>query len=146
MKNYFKFVAAVYLVLEHDGKVLLLRRANTGYEDGNYSLIAGHIEPNERAKFAMVREAKEEAGIVIAENDLQLVHIMLRNSSPDERFDLYFTAKHWEGEVQNMEPEKCDDLSWHAVDTLPSNIIPCVRSALENYQKGIIFSEFGWNE
>lgn len=145
-KNYFKFVAAVYLILEKDGEVLLLRRANTGYEDGNYSLIAGHIEQDERAKLAMVREAKEEAGITVFEKDLKLVHVMMRNSSPDERFDFFFTTETWEGEIQNMEPEKCDDLTWHSLNKLPSNIIPCVQSALEHYKKGIIFSEFGWEE
>jgi 8-oxo-dGTP diphosphatase len=32
------FVAA-YLLLLKDGKVLLLRRHNTGYEDGNYGTV-----------------------------------------------------------------------------------------------------------
>lgn len=145
-KNYFKFVAAVYLILERNGKILLLRRAHTGYEDGNYSLPAGHIEEGERAKLAMIREAKEEAGITVSEKDLSLAHVMMRNSSPDERFDFFFTTETWKGEIQNMEPEKCDDLSWFPINELPSNIIPCVRSALEHYKKGSVFSEFGWDE
>ena len=39
---------AVYLVLLRDEQVLMLRRHNTGYEDGNYSVIAGHVERDER--------------------------------------------------------------------------------------------------
>jgi len=31
----FKLVSAVHIFLIRDGKVLLLRRFNTGYEDGN---------------------------------------------------------------------------------------------------------------
>ncbi len=34
------FVSAVHLFLERDGQVLLLRRFQTGYEDGNYSVVA----------------------------------------------------------------------------------------------------------
>jgi 8-oxo-dGTP diphosphatase len=40
-------IPASYLFLERDNRILLLRRSNTGYEDGNYSLIAGHVEANE---------------------------------------------------------------------------------------------------
>ena len=54
---------AVYLLLLREGHVLLLRRHNTGYEDGNYSVIAGHVDPGERVTQALVREAAEEAGI-----------------------------------------------------------------------------------
>lgn len=36
----FKLVVAVHLILIKNGKILLLRRYNTGYEDGNYSVVA----------------------------------------------------------------------------------------------------------
>ena len=36
--------SAVYLVLIEDGKILLSRRFNTGFEDGNYSLPSGHLD------------------------------------------------------------------------------------------------------
>jgi len=59
----FKLTTAVYLVLRNESKVLLLRRANTGYQDGKYSLVAGHLDGDELGTVAIVREAKEEAGI-----------------------------------------------------------------------------------
>ena len=39
-----KIIPASYAVLIKDNKVLLVRRFNTGYEDGKYSLPAGHVE------------------------------------------------------------------------------------------------------
>ena len=61
----FKLVVAVHLILIEDGKILLLRRYHTGYEDGNYSVVAGHIDGDESVIKAMQREALEEAGITI---------------------------------------------------------------------------------
>jgi 8-oxo-dGTP diphosphatase len=139
----FKLILSVYLILVKDGKVLLLRRFNTGYEDGNYGLVAGHADGNERATDAMCREALEEAGLVIKPKDLKFVHFMHRRQN-DERADVFFTADKWEGEPKNMEPDKCDDLSWFPLDNLPSNIIIYIKEVLENFQKGVYYSEFSW--
>ncbi|GAK14365.1 NUDIX domain-containing protein [Geomicrobium sp. JCM 19039] len=55
----FKMVVAVHLFLLKDDHVLLLRRYNTGYEDGKFSVVAGHLDGDERVKEAIAREAKE---------------------------------------------------------------------------------------
>ena len=134
---------AVHLFLVKDNKILLLRRFNTGYEDGNYSVVAGHTDGNEDLKTAMIREAKEEAGIKISPNNLKFSSVMHRKSD-DERIDFFFIAESWEGEVTNMEPQKCDDLSWFDIDNLPSNVIPYVERAIENYIFGMKFEIYGW--
>jgi 8-oxo-dGTP pyrophosphatase MutT (NUDIX family) len=150
-KEYFIFIGAVHLFLVSDGKILLLRRCNTGYEDGNYSVPAGHVDGNERVSTAMLREAQEEAGIVIDEKDLRFAHVMHRishgthPSGTDERIDFFFEAVRWQGDPIIAEPNKCDDLSWFPLNNLPSNVIPYIKTAIENYQKHISFSEFGWD-
>src|SRR3989338_3830927 len=63
LEERFKLIPEVYLVLVRDKKVLLSRRFQTGYEDGNYSMIAGHADGNETMREALAREAKEEAEI-----------------------------------------------------------------------------------
>ena len=67
---------AVHLLLVKNDRVLLLRRYNTGYEDGNYSVVAGHIEGGEDLKTAMIREAREEAGIEILRSNLEVVGVI----------------------------------------------------------------------
>jgi 8-oxo-dGTP diphosphatase len=96
----FRAVVAVHLLLLRGEEVLLLRRANTGYEDGNYSVVAGHLDGNETATAAMIREAAEEAGIVVAPTDLRFVHVMHRKETAEanERIDLFFAATRWQGE------------------------------------------------
>ena len=54
-KERFKLIPAVYLLLRRDEEVLLLRRANTGYQDGKYGLIAGHLDGDELGTVAMSR-------------------------------------------------------------------------------------------
>ncbi len=78
MKRYSGIIAEVYLVLIREERILLLRRYQTGYEDGNYSLVAGHVEAEETCKEAMIREAEEEAGIEIDYENLEVVHVMHR--------------------------------------------------------------------
>jgi len=134
-----KLKIAVYLILIKDNKILLSQRFNTGWQDENYSLPAGHLDPNETIVGATVRETKEEIGIEINQEDLKLVHTMHRLGI---YVDFYFTTSTWTGELTNLEPEKCSDLAWYPLDNLPKNIIPSVKLAIENHRNGISFSEY----
>lgn len=140
----FTLRAAVYLLLVKDGKILLLRRFNTGWRDGEYTLPAGHVDGNEAIRAELCREAMEEIGITIRPTDLQFAHVMHHHGN-HEYIDFYFVAKIWDGEPANCEPNKCDDIQWVSPDDLPENVIPNVRQALELYSAGERYSEFGWN-
>lgn len=142
-KKRFTAKVAVHLFLIRGSGVLLLRRFNTGYEDGNYSVIAGHLDGGEEVRAAMIREAREEAGIEIAPEDMHVVGVMHRLAD-DERIDFFLTASRWHGEVENREPEKCDQLAWFHRDQLPPNMVPYVRRALENFRDGRLYDGFGW--
>jgi len=147
MRENFMYVGSSYLVLKREGTVLLQRRKNTGYMDGHYGLPSGHLEGGETAREGGSREFKEEIGVEIAPMDLVMVHVMHRKGSKDsdERIDFFMTTEHFEGEVRNMEPEKCDDLSWFPLIDLPPNTIPYIRQALEEIRVGSPYSEFGWH-
>lgn len=141
-------VPASYLALMKDDQVLLLRRFNTGYQDGNYSLVAGHVDPDETFTQCMIREAKEEAGIILTQENLEVAHVMHRNSQEgeyQERVDVFFVAKSWRGEPKNIEPNKCDDLAWFSLDNLPENILPYVGQALDSIRTKTFYSEHGWD-
>ncbi len=141
--NRFALVAAVHLFLLADDSVLLLRRFNTGYEDGNFSVVAGHLDGGETVIAAAIREAQEEAGITIVPADLSVVGVMHRLSD-DERVDFFVAARRWTGDIVNREPDKCDLLAWYALDGLPPNVVPYVRRALDNFRRGRWFDLFGW--
>jgi 8-oxo-dGTP pyrophosphatase MutT (NUDIX family) len=127
--------------------ILLLRRFNTGYEDGNYSVVAGHVEYGESVREAMRREALEEANIDLAIDDLHFAHIMFRRKTDSSvKADFFFRCSRWNGEIINMEPQKCDELRWCDLQSLPHNMVPYVRVALVRISEGQQFSEFGWQQ
>lgn len=147
MKERNKNIPASYLVFLNGTKILLLRRYNTGYEDGCYSLVAGHVDPGESFTACIIREAEEEAGVLVESKDLEVRHVMHRKAGmneANERVDLFFVAKSWKGEIVNREPHKCDDLSWFDLNSLPENTIPSVRHALTCIANNVYYSEFGW--
>ena len=138
-----KFPVAVHIFLLRTNQVLLLRRANTGYEDGNYSVVAGHLEGGESITQAAIRETQEEVGVALLPAYLRVVGVMHRWSN-DERIDFFLAATAWQGTPVNREPDKCSELRWCVRDTLPANTIPYIRAALENFRRGVWFEEFGW--
>lgn len=145
-KERYRIIPAAYVILEKEGKILLARRKNTGYEDGNYGLVSGHVEQGETYMEAIIREAKEEAGVDLKPENLRFTHFMHRKdkSKDNERADVCFVAEQWDGEVRNMEPHKCDDLSWFPKDQLPENLILYIRQVLDYIDKEILYSEYGW--
>ncbi len=134
---------SVHLLLVEDESILLLRRHNTGYEDGNYSLVAGHIEGGEDLKSAMMREAREEAGIELSRPSLDVVGVV-HFKGDAEYIHFFLKASDWSGEVTNLEPDKCDELKWFGISDLPDNTVPYVRHAIENYCNGTWFGSVGW--
>lgn len=139
----FTLIPEAHLVLVRDAQVLLLRRHQTGYEDGKYSLVAGHVDGAETAREAMSREASEEAGLSLRPADLRLVHVIHRLGT-EERLSFFFSPVAWQGEPVNREPHKCSELAWFPLDRLPEPMVPYVRHALQQVQAGQVYSEFGW--
>ena len=137
------FPVTAHIFLWRDSKVLMIRRFNTGFEDGNYSVVAGHLDGNETVRQAAIREAREEVGVRLDPEELKVVGVMQRRSD-EERIDFFLASHHWQGEPSNCEPDKCDALQWAAPDHLPANTIPYIRQAIQNFQTGNWYSEFGW--
>lgn len=123
----------------------MLLRQNTGWADGQYSLVAGHADGGEPMRAAIIREAREEAGIELKPEDLRMIHAMHLKSN-DERANFFFEADRWEGELENKEPHKCAELKWFPADKLPENTIPYVREAIQFCVVGVPYSELGWSK
>ena len=127
------------LILYHKGKILLLRQ--TKPNGGNYTLVGGNVEHFEYAKESLIRESYEEAGIVIREKDLKLVHVLHKKGNNIHRIVLYFKAYKWEGDLKARETHKFREAEWFDLDALPRNLTDTIRHVLKEYRKGNLYSE-----
>jgi len=140
-------VPAVYLLLRREHELLLTRRKGT-YYDGWYSVPAGHVEAGELPTDSLIRESAEEIGIVIEADDAKLVHTMYRTKHDEtgDRVDLFYRVDSWSGEITNLEPEKCDDIRWFAIDELPERLMHHVGRAIVAIENRVSSSELDLND
>lgn len=147
----FKLKVGVLIVLMQDDKVLLLRRFQTGIADGKYVLPMGGHDGKEPLSQALIREAKEEINIDVNAEDISVCHVMHRfYPMPEglsfEQIDVFFKVHRYEGIIQNNEPERCDELSFYPLDSLPKITDSFIGQALKCIKQGVFFSEFGFSE
>ncbi|MFJ8430784.1 NUDIX hydrolase [Kitasatospora sp. NPDC094019] len=72
------FVAAA--VINHDGRVLLVRRNPHDYMGGMWEIPSGTVEPGETILEAMYRETAEETGLTVDQVTDYIGHFDYRNS------------------------------------------------------------------
>ena len=102
------------------------------------------MDGGETAREGGAREFKEEIGIGVDPKNLRVVHVMHRKAKDDERIDFFMTTDRYEGEIENREPHKCDELKWFPMDQLPENTIDYIVTAISAFQHNEFYSEFGW--
>jgi 8-oxo-dGTP diphosphatase len=150
MTDRFVVVPASYIFLLREGEagteVLLQYRQNTGYMDDHWAAAAaGHVERGETAYAAAHREALEELGIT--DLALRFEFTMQRTQHAlaiDERIDFFFTARSWSGEPTIVEPEKCAELRWCPLSSLPDPVVPHERLALTSLGTDEKYLTFGF--
>ena len=125
-------------------KVLLARRAHASFGNGLYSMVGGKVEENETARAAIKREILEEIAIDIPIDKFELAHTLHRKGTDNKLIALCFVADITGLNIFNNEPDKCDDLRFFDLHSLPENIIPAHKQAIECILKQVTYSEHGW--
>lgn len=135
-------VVDVHVVFQNShGERLFIKRANTGYKDGYYSLVAGHLEAGESIVECAIRESYEEAGVDIDASELSLRHVMRRDAEQN-RISFFFECCKWKGTLKNMEPEKCSGFLWVQGNKAPQPTVEYVAYAIERMDSGEMLSDF----
>ena len=137
-----KFLSAIYLIIKNnEGKILLQRRQGSKLWPGFLALPAGHLDVGEDAYEAAIREAKEELDINITVDNISDVFVVNRkNKSLLPYYDVYFELNGYNGEIKINEPNKCSEVVWSNIKSLPEDMIEFEKIALNNYLNGIKFS------
>jgi 8-oxo-dGTP diphosphatase len=138
---------AVYGILTENGRILLMRRAGSGYHDGELSLPAGHLDGGEDVRSALVRELREELRIEADPAGCRLATVVHRapEQPDDDYIDLFFTVASWTGTPVIGEPDQCTELRWADPDALPDDVIPYVAEALQAVRRGDTLLVGGWD-
>lgn len=145
MGERFKLSVSVFVIVRMEERVLMIRRANTGWKDGFFSLPAGRHDGAETLAAAAARELKEETSLHVDEQNLKLVHLLHCNTpdSGGEWLGAFFEAEKCAGEPRLVETDKHDQLGWYPLSDLPANTISYTRQAIVLSQKQIPFSSYG---
>lgn len=149
----FTLLSAVALILlDKNNNILLLRRHGTGFYDGYYSMVAGCKDADETLIDAVIREAQEEANIILKPEWLRLASVTHRKNAhrpgekadTSEAIDFVFISTQWEGVIVNNEPHKHDELRFFPVTQLPQPMLPFAQLSIENALQGINIGFHGW--
>jgi 8-oxo-dGTP diphosphatase len=140
-------IVDVHLVLCRNGRVLMLRRANTSYGEGQLCFPSGHLERGESVVQGVIREAREEIGIDIDAESLRFVHVLHRGDpGGQDRVGFFFTTERWDGDPVNAEPHKCSELVWVDPGDLPDDLVPYQAAGLVGSLSTAAFSVHGWED
>ncbi|WP_234353232.1 phosphotransferase [Streptomyces ardesiacus] len=97
---------------------------------------------------ALVRETREETGVVVAPADVRAA-VTVHHRSPDGGacVGVFFEVRRWHGTPQVLEPQVCDAMDWFPLDELPEPMVAYCRAGLDAYRAdarmGVHFQEAG---
>ena len=86
----------LHILFLKDGCVLMGKRLNTVFGAGQYHLPAGRLEADETMVDGAIREAREETGVALTAEALELAYVMHFRGDSD-RLSLFFQAEGWRG-------------------------------------------------
>lgn len=121
------------VILDDAGRILLCRRA----DNKQWTPITGIVDPGEEPAVTAIREAQEEAGVVIEVEGLASVKTNPPQEFPNgdraQFLDLTFRCRHVSGEAR-VNDEESVDMTWADPADLPpmnDRMLARIRTALE---------------
>ena len=119
------------VVLDDPGaRVLLIRRADTG----EWAPITGIVDPGEQPAATAIREAQEEADVVIRPERIVAVDLtgarVYPNGDRAQYLDIAFVCRYVSGDPRPADGEALE-VRWFPVDELPT-MSPDYRSRIDN--------------
>ncbi len=100
-----------------EDKRILLALKKRGFGAGRYNGYGGKVQPGETLEETLVREAKEESGLVITTSEKVGIHEFNSTLWPEDTLEVHvFRVLSYSGEpveTEEMKPE------WFAIDAIP---------------------------
>lgn len=122
------YTMIVWTMIIKNDKILLLKRR----DNMQWTAVGGHVEEEESLKTATCREAIEEVGIEIKQEDLNPLCVINRRLKKLYRFHMFFYTSKWNREPKNKEPNTHLEIKWYNLNNLPSNLCPLASAAISS--------------
>ena len=124
------------LIINDKNQILLGLRAGHRGGAGTWGLIGGKARTGEPIEDTCIREIKEEVGLTVKAEHLQVINMFTTQSTPEYLFfQIGVLVKSWEGVPKNMEPDRCDEVRFFDLDKLPENLFMGTKGNIELYKK-----------
>ena len=131
---------AAYGLLKRDEKMLLCRLSQkVGMNPGRWTLPGGGLDFGEDPEDAVVREFKEETGLVVKVNGLVAVNSLCDSMpgwSPMHSIRIIYSVQYLSGDLQYETDGSTDLCAWHSLDQTQE--IPLVELAVEGIKHAFI--------
>ena len=124
-------IGVCVIVLDKDKTQVLLGKRLNSYKAGTLGLPGGRIELEEPLEECGKRELLEETSL--QGKNLQYVGVVRELQKGYNFIHFVFSCNEYEGLPQTVEPEKCEGWNWYPLDSLPENILPGHKAALDLY-------------
>ena len=118
--------------------ILLMKRQNTGFNDGEYELPGGHLEKNEDLYDAMIREIKEELLVDLKRDEIKLIYLMHHYTG--NRLNFIFEVDGRNIDPKIGEPNKCSELLWVDINELPNKTMNKVKTIINDINNNITYN------
>ena len=131
------------ILLNEKDEVLLGKRCGNRPGSGCWSLIGGKLKRGESIEDTATRELFEEVGITVAKEDVHTINFSTSIDSNGTQFILVGTVVNsWQGDIKNMETDKCEELSFFALDALPEKMFYATKSNLDLFVAGLSYDPY----
>lgn len=123
---------AVGAVVQHDGKLLLLKRPEDEFMGGIFELPSGKVEPGETLDAALRREVEEETGLKISGIREYLGHFDYLSGSGRTSRQFNFAVN--VAEPETVELAEHDTYIWSSLADEPP-VTEAVKAVLTKYRE-----------
>ena len=126
------------IIVDREGQLFLSRRGpQARNERGLWEFPGGSVEFGETLSSALQREMREEYGIGIKVGELLDVVDHILSTEGQHWVSPTFICRLISGEPRILEPQKCAEIGWFALDALPLNLTQITQFNLQNHKEHI---------